>query len=284
MAPLSPAAPTSSSPSAEQADAGSSFQWYSFALPLTSTLGVLGNLVSLVVLMHKRGVVGGSSSSQAAKRGLAALALSDLLFCLAVLPYSFVTDMARLVPASHVFRLYYRVYGTSCIHLFLMISTYLVLVTALMRFVAVAQPLHARRHPLLRFSRSVIVGVFVLSAAFTLPYFLMLKVRPYTPRDAPSSVDAADNNVTTVASTMTDSNSSAMDARQLYEIVAFFDKPVTRNLKVRVARQIVDNDKLKIARLSIIILTPFSVCMTKIEINLNYLCPYIQQHFACIET
>lgn len=50
-----------------------------------------------------------------------------------------------------------------------------------MRFIAVAQPLHARRHPVLRFSRTIICAVFVVSALLTLPYFLLLKVQRHVP-------------------------------------------------------------------------------------------------------
>ena len=226
------------------------FQWYSVVLPVTTSFGVFGNLITLLVLTRRRISVGVHSSSRPANRGLVALAVSDLLFCISVLPFSFITDMSPTVPGSQKIRLYYRIYGTACIHLFLMVSTYLVLVTALMRFIAVSQPLHARRHFLLRFSRGVIFGVYLLSTLLTLPYFLLFRVVEYRKPSIVANTTLTVNStltseMTTASSFFTDDDNtptmstmnvaSYSNKSALFVVAApLFSKNYTHYLKVRI--------------------------------------------------
>ena len=75
--------------------------------------------------------------------GLLVLAVSDMLFCAAVFPRAFAKiggNEALFEPND--FRLYYQVYGTGVINIFILTSTWITVAMATMRYIGIC------RHPL----------------------------------------------------------------------------------------------------------------------------------------
>ncbi len=75
--------------------------------------------------------------------GLVALAVSDLLFCLAVVPHAWV-DKSKFAFESRGFELYYSAYGDAIVNSFITSSTWLTVAMATSRYLAVVHPLRAR--------------------------------------------------------------------------------------------------------------------------------------------
>ncbi len=156
--------------------------WIQMAVPVLSIFGVLGNTLNLVVLTRRRMRVGQDRLGRSANYGLVALAISDLLFCVIVTPYTLIPSRGK----RSLLVMYYKLYGFAAINLFLMISTWLIVVMAIKRYIVVTYPLHAREKFTMRRVLSSIIGVYVLSFLITLPYFLHTRVVPNASPNATS--------------------------------------------------------------------------------------------------
>ena len=153
--------------------------WHSVEaiLPAVCVLGVVGNSLSLLVLTRQKLLSGLEKLERSATYGLASLAISDLLFCLTVLPSPLATGQQHITPPAGVFRLYYKLYGVGMINVFLMISAWLVVVISVNRLLVVTRPLKAR-HLLTGTNTMIAVcTTYLLSILFTLPHFLVLQVK-----------------------------------------------------------------------------------------------------------
>ncbi len=150
--------------------------WFETVLPIISFLGIVGNILNLLVLTRRRMLSSMDRLEKSATYGLVALALSDMIFCLAVFPHSFVGTELPVVDGSHRYQLYYKLYGLGVVNLFLMISTWLVVTMSINRYIVVVYPLHARST--LSTSRTilVIVVVWLISALITSPFFIHIEV------------------------------------------------------------------------------------------------------------
>ena len=107
--------------------------WFRILVVIICIFGVAGNVLNLAVLTRRRLLSGMDRLEKSATYGLIALAASDLLFCLSVLPHSYLTEHVYVSATDDVYRLYYRVYGIGLINLFLMISTWLIVCMAINR-------------------------------------------------------------------------------------------------------------------------------------------------------
>ncbi|KAK2139584.1 hypothetical protein LSH36_1709g00000 [Paralvinella palmiformis] len=156
-------------------------QWIQILLPVICSVGISGNVLNLIVLTRKRFCAPMGKLERSANLGLTALALSDMMFCVAVLPNVFLTEENREVAAApprgrHLLMLYYRIYGISCINLFLMTSTWLIVALAIERYIVLYYPLKAKWLLSLKRTKVILVLIHVISALLTLPYFLHLRV------------------------------------------------------------------------------------------------------------
>jgi hypothetical protein len=115
----------------------------SYILPTICCFGILGNILILVVLTRYRVRRTVSTSEKVVHAGLLTMAVSDLLFNISVLPLAFVPQDALLLPAGS-FRLFYNIYGTGFITTFSLTSTWLIVISAGLRYVGVCHPLRAR--------------------------------------------------------------------------------------------------------------------------------------------
>ena len=111
--------------------------------PLFCGFGIIGNILNIIVLTRRRMQSGSDSSSErAAFMGLIALAVSDLCYCTSAFPKAFV-EQATIFRSGDP-KLYYNVYETYILNSFSKISTWLTVIMAVSRFVAICHPLHAR--------------------------------------------------------------------------------------------------------------------------------------------
>lgn len=146
-------------------------------LPVVCCLGIVGNVLNLVVLTRRRMLSLMERLERSATYGLIALALSDMLFCAAVFPHTFVAKASNIVTRDRAHVMYYTVYGIAFINLFVMTSTWIIVVITVSRYFVVVYPLRARRFLSGRRMIVVLAVVYVASLCLTLPYFLHLRVR-----------------------------------------------------------------------------------------------------------
>lgn len=158
--------------------AQNSLEWTQIVLPAICTIGMTGNFLNLLVLTRKRmrGCMG--KLERSANVGLTALALSDLGFNIAVFPHAFVRGLSQIADETHVYVLYYRLYGIACINLFLMVSTWLIVVLAMERYVVLFYPLRAKNLLGVARTRLLLLGVYVISGLFSLPFFIQVYMSP----------------------------------------------------------------------------------------------------------
>ena len=150
-----------------------SLDWMSIMILIICTLGIIGNILNLIVLTRRRLMMSMDRLEKSANYGLIALAISDMGFCSAALPFVFRSDNPH-----DVFTLYYRVYGVGLINLFLMSSTWLIVSMAISRYIVVVYPIHARFTLAAVKTIVIIILVYVVSSIITIPYFIRISVEP----------------------------------------------------------------------------------------------------------
>ena len=143
---------------------------YSKVIVPVCIFGLLGNVINLVVLTRKGLQKTMDRMERSAHTGLIALALSDMFFCVALLPNAWVEWKQFLYSSPH-FDLYYKVYGEGLISMFIMASTWLTVAMATSRYLAICHPLRAREIIGMTFARCSIAVVFVFCILFNLPRF-----------------------------------------------------------------------------------------------------------------
>ena len=158
----------------------STLMWFEVIISIISFLGIIGNVLNLVILTRKRMRTTLDRLERSANYGLVALALSDMMFCIIILPHIFL-DTRRLsvmATSNGAVALYYRVYGIPVINVFLMVSTWLIVVMAANRYIVVVFPLHARNYLGSMRVSVIIILVYIISAFLTLPYFIPHYITP----------------------------------------------------------------------------------------------------------
>ncbi len=151
---------------------GSAHEWFAITIPTICILGVIGNGMTVVVLTRRRLLSSMDRLEKSANYGLIALAFSDMMFCVLVFPQTFITEMNPPIHNHLVYQLYYKIYGSACINLFLMISTWLIVAMAVNRYIVVIYPFRARQTLGTRRTLCSLLLVYIGSLIFTLPFFL----------------------------------------------------------------------------------------------------------------
>ena len=147
---------------------------YGAVLPVICTFGIVGILLTLVVLSRK-------SMRTSTNCYLMALSVADLTF-LVLLASLFVHGAAH---ESSAFRIY-AVYAAVMTNVTLMASIWLTVLLAVERYVAICRPFLATRICTVRIAMTAIGVVFALAVASRLPNFWEYQVKWYR--------DPADNN------------------------------------------------------------------------------------------
>ena len=150
--------------------------WFDIVIPIISFLGIVGNILNLIVYTRRRMLSSMDRLEKSATYGLVGLALSDMFFCMAVFPHTFVAAEGNAVDGSKRYQLYYQLYGLAFVNLFLMVSTWLIVTMSINRYIVVVYPLHARSTLSTSRTAIVIILVYVLSGLITSPFFFHLKV------------------------------------------------------------------------------------------------------------
>uniref|UniRef100_A0A2C9KHK6 G-protein coupled receptors family 1 profile domain-containing protein n=1 Tax=Biomphalaria glabrata TaxID=6526 RepID=A0A2C9KHK6_BIOGL len=140
------------------------------AMPATCALGILGNLLSLMVLTTEKLHRTLSKMEISAHIGLTALAVSDFLFCLLVLIVTQVPPKKHYEVGDPV--IFFHLMSNGLITIFIISSTWLIVVMAAERYIAVCHPLQARKLISLRRTRASIILVFLICTLATIPIFL----------------------------------------------------------------------------------------------------------------
>ena len=148
---------------------------YGRAIVIICLFGVIGNALNLLVLTRKGLQKTMDRMEKSAHFGLVALALSDMLFCFAVIPHAWV-DKYQFYHYKKGFSVYYTLYGDAVINAFIMSSTWLTVAMATSRYLAICHPLRAREIIGMTFAKVSIVLVFLICVLFNLPRFWLEEV------------------------------------------------------------------------------------------------------------
>lgn len=158
--------------------------------PTTSVVAVVEDLLTPVVLACRR-LHAGATAERKVNVWLQALAVSDLLLCIVLLPHGLMAYGDRLIYTSLSFELLYQAYGTAIINNFILTSTWLTVAMSFSRYLAVCHPLSAYQN--LHFSPDSSAGgckhagtrvkaaaIFVASFLFNLPRFFENRVESHS--------------------------------------------------------------------------------------------------------
>ena len=139
-------------------------------------LGIIGNILNMVVLTRRSMTINMSSRMEkSANVGLMALALSDFFFCLVLLP-SAVQTQQSMFQAPLGFHAIYSTYKSAVVNIFIMSSTWLTVVMAISRYLAICHPLQARGLIGTRVTKSSICIVFIYCVLCNLPKFWLTRL------------------------------------------------------------------------------------------------------------
>ena len=113
-----------------------------YVIPVLCVLGVLGNILNIAVLSHRRLYHSVEHLERSALTGLLCLAASDMLLCTSILPHAF--RKRDIFAPSVDFWLIYNTYSAAIINTWMLCSAWLTVALAVCRYLAVCKPLYAR--------------------------------------------------------------------------------------------------------------------------------------------
>lgn len=145
------------------------FVFLQIVIPMLCSFGLVGNVLNVIVLSRGRMKAAMSSAIERSSRaGLIGLAVSDMLCCSS----SLVVDLfgrERTLFFPYDPRLYVLVYGPYFQNTFIKTSTWLTVLLAVERYLAICRPIHARYMVDARTTRAAIFFTFVLAGLLELP-------------------------------------------------------------------------------------------------------------------
>ena len=140
-------------------------------IPAICIFGLIGNSLTLVVLTRKRLKSSCDGTERTVNIGLIALAVSDLLCCLCLLPPGLFSKGSHFTYPTLSFVMIYIGYGEAFVNTFMLTSTWLTVIMATSRYLAICHPFRARHLIGLTGTRVSIAIVFVGSVIFNIPRF-----------------------------------------------------------------------------------------------------------------
>jgi len=155
-------------------------------VPTVCVFGIVGNVLTLVVLACEQ-LRCGAGSERKVNAWLQALAVSDLLLCIALLPHGLMTYGSRLIYTSLSPQLLYQAYGAAVINNFMLTSTWLTVAMSFGRYMAVCHPLDVHQNILLLSDCTARCGIscktrvkagaiFIICFVFNLPRFFEYRI------------------------------------------------------------------------------------------------------------
>ena len=137
-------------------------------IPLICAFGLVGNLLNLVIFTRRLCSKTINAVERGAVMSLAALALSDLSFCLITCLGSMMRTH-RIVFTHYDLEYAYQVYNNLLRNLFIKTSTWLTMVAAVSRYAAVCYPLWARQFIRLSHIKIALITCFIASFLLHIP-------------------------------------------------------------------------------------------------------------------
>ena len=137
-------------------------------VPIICVFGMIGNILILVILAKERIKSTVDGSERTVQIGLAALALSDLLFCSVLLPHG-IFRHPQFMYKTRSFKLIYRAYSGALINTFILTSTWITVTMATSRYLAICHPFKARHIIGKTGTKSCIALVVLLCILFNIP-------------------------------------------------------------------------------------------------------------------
>jgi len=148
---------------------------YKKLILMVCVFGIAGNLLNLIVLSQKSLTYLMERMEKSVHYGLIALAASDFFSCLTALPSAFYgtgKNAGGFAHAGFDFRLVFKLYGSGVINTFMLSSTWLTVMMAVSRYIAICHPLRARLIIGKTFTVASLVAVVLGSVLFNVPRFL----------------------------------------------------------------------------------------------------------------
>lgn len=139
-------------------------------VPTICAVGMAGNLLTLLVLSRKRLKVICDGIERTIHLGLRALAVSDLLLCVCLLPNGFIEE-ERFEYSTRSFQLVYRVYSGAVINTFILTSTWLTVTMATSRYLAICFPFRWHHLVGMTGTKASITMVFLVCLVLNIPRF-----------------------------------------------------------------------------------------------------------------
>ena len=149
------------------------FYLYGILLPIVCVFGFFGNILNIAIFTKKKTCKTLDEIEYCTTICLVALAASDMMFCVCAFPQTFGSKTEYY--SRHEFMLYYRMYASSAINTFILSSTMLTVLTAIMRYTAICHPFYCRRFISLKKTIVAIFAVYIFSLVFNLPYLWRYK-------------------------------------------------------------------------------------------------------------
>ena len=138
-------------------------------VPTVCAFGLVGNILNLMVLTREKIHCSLTKMEKSAHIGLIGLAVSDFMFCFLALMFTILPTKPSYTELNPV--LYYQWLGGSFITIFIISSTWLIVVMAGERYLAVCHPFKARKFISLKRTRITIMCVYVVCVISTIPLF-----------------------------------------------------------------------------------------------------------------
>jgi len=141
---------------------------YYVVIPAVCVFGFFGNVLNIVVFSKKKICKTLDEIEYCTTTFLIALAVSDMMFCITTFPHVFETPAYNIYyPSSFI--LYYKMYAMFAINTFIMASTFLTVLTAVMRYTAICHPFRSRQFISFKKTIAAIILVFTFSIGFNVP-------------------------------------------------------------------------------------------------------------------
>lgn len=148
----------------------------SVAIPVLCLFGIIGNLLSILVLTRRRMKASmDSTMEQAAHASLIALAVSDMGYCLSTAAMSMLTRHQTVYDRLTV-AMFVRILVPGIQNTFMHTSTWLTVIMAAGRYAAICRPLQARYLVGVRATRAAVVVTFVVWTVLELPRYWTYEV------------------------------------------------------------------------------------------------------------
>ena len=151
--------------------------------PLLCCFGVIGNTLNMLVLTRRRMQTSlDNTMERSVCVGLIALAVSDFFVCLCSLPEAFLSQ--NVIYSSKSLELFYHMYGMYPRNAFSYSSTWLTVILAMSRYVAIYHPIHARFFVKPGHTCLAIFITFLMWFCLALPEVWNFEVEPLTMNNA----------------------------------------------------------------------------------------------------